>query len=45
MMDVFLNREIIQAAWPILLQGLWATILLSLMVYTLGNDIWKHLIN
>lgn len=36
MIDVFLNREIILAAWPILLQGLWATILLSLMVVPLG---------
>lgn len=36
MIDVFLNREIILAAWPILLQGLWSTILLSLMVVPLG---------
>jgi hypothetical protein len=32
MIEIFLNREIILAAWPILLQGLWSTVLLSLMV-------------
>jgi polar amino acid transport system permease protein len=36
MIEVFLNREIILAAWPILLAGLWSTILLSLMVVPLG---------
>ncbi len=36
MIEVFLNQEIILAAWPILLAGLWSTILLSLMVVPLG---------
>jgi polar amino acid transport system permease protein len=36
MIEIFLNREIILAAWPILLQGLWSTVLLSLMVVPLG---------
>lgn len=36
MIEVFLNTEIILAAWPILLAGLWSTILLSLMVVPLG---------
>ena len=36
MIEVFLNQEIILAAWPILLAGLWSTVLLSLMVVPLG---------
>ena len=36
MIEVFLNPEIILAAWPILLAGLWATIRLSLLVVPLG---------
>ena len=36
MIEVFLNQEISLAAWPILLAGLWSTILLSLMVVPLG---------
>jgi len=36
MIEVFFNTEIILAAWPILLAGLWSTILLSLMVVPLG---------
>jgi polar amino acid transport system permease protein len=36
MIDTFLNPQIIAAAWPILLQGLLATIRLSLLVVPLG---------
>jgi polar amino acid transport system permease protein len=36
MIQTFLNPEIIAAVWPILLSGLWNTILLSLVVVPLG---------
>jgi polar amino acid transport system permease protein len=36
MIDTFFNPQIIAAAWPILLQGLLATIRLSLLVVPLG---------
>lgn len=36
MIETFLNPGIILAAWPILLDGLWSTILLSLLVVPLG---------
>ncbi|MBN9536177.1 MAG: amino acid ABC transporter permease [Reyranella sp.] len=36
MIQTFFNPEIIVAAWPIVLSGLWNTILLSLIVVPLG---------
>jgi polar amino acid transport system permease protein len=36
MIQTFFNAEIIAAVWPILLSGLWNTILLSLVVVPLG---------
>jgi len=36
MIETFFNTEIILAAWPILLAGLWATVQLSLVVVPLG---------
>src|ERR1039458_10050547 len=36
LIETFLNPEIIAAAWPILLQGLLMTVLLSVLVVPLG---------
>jgi len=36
MIEAFFNIEIMKAAWPIVLTGLWNTILLSLIVVPLG---------
>ena len=36
MIQTFFNPEIIVAAWPIVMSGLWNTILLSLIVVPLG---------
>ena len=36
MLQTFLNPEILRGAWPILLAGLWNTVLLSLLVVPLG---------
>ena len=36
MIETFLNPEIIAAIWPIVLAGLWNTVLLSLIVVPLG---------
>ncbi len=36
MIDTFFNVDIVVAAWPILLQGLLNTVLLSLLVVPLG---------
>jgi polar amino acid transport system permease protein len=36
MIQTFLNPEIISAVWPLMLSGLWNTILLSLIVVPLG---------
>ena len=37
MIEAFFNIEIMKAAWPIVLTGLWNTILLSLIVVPLPD--------
>ena len=38
MIEAFFNIEIMKAAWPIVLTGLWNTILLSLIVLNLEES-------